>query len=77
MEEKKEKENEENKVLVDKYDKGIYMRVFSYLDNHRASFVIGIIITLLNGLIYPVFSIFLSRIINALFFLSSNNVVTR
>ena len=77
LEEKKEKEKEENKVLVEKYDKGIFIRVFSYLDNHKVSFVIGVIITLLNGLVYPVFSIFLSRIINALFSLSSSNAALR
>lgn len=69
LEEKKEKEKEEGKKLVAKYDKGVFGRIFGYLKNHKISFAIGVILTLLNGLVYPVFSIFLSRIINALFFL--------
>jgi len=65
----KEKKNEENKVLLARYEKGIFRRIFSYLNTHCISFIIGVLITILNGLVYPIFSVFLSRIINALFLL--------
>lgn len=40
------------------------------------SFVIGVILTILNGLVYPVFSIFLSVIITSLFDLQSSKPAT-
>ena len=71
--EEKEKQAEENKKLVSRYEKGIFRRIFSYLNTHCISFIIGVLITIINGLVYPIFSVFLSRIINALFLLESTN----
>jgi ABC-type multidrug transport system fused ATPase/permease subunit len=45
--------------------------VFSYVHDQKCIFAIGVILTLLIGGIYPIFSIFLSDIINALFDLST------
>ena len=47
--------------------------MFSYLKKHRISFVIGILLTLVMSCVYPVFSIFLSTIINGLFELTSSS----
>jgi ABC-type multidrug transport system fused ATPase/permease subunit len=52
---------------VEKYQEGIYKRVFGYLKNQKLAFVIGVILTMALGGVYPVFSVFLSDIINALF----------
>jgi ABC-type multidrug transport system fused ATPase/permease subunit len=49
------------------------VRVFGYLKQQRLSFVIGIILTIAIGGLYPIFSIFLSDIINSLFDLGSKN----
>jgi ABC-type multidrug transport system fused ATPase/permease subunit len=63
--------------LVQKYEQGIYRRVFGYLKNQRLAFVIGVLLTILIGLVYPIFSIFLSNIINALFYFSIPGMVSQ
>jgi len=61
--------------LVKKHEKGIYRRVFSYLRTQMISFIIGILLTIMLGGIYPIFSIFLSDILNALFDFSKPSTV--
>jgi len=53
--------------MIQKYEKGIYRRVFSYLKTYKLSFVVGILLTIALGLVYPIFSLFLGNVINALF----------
>ena len=45
------------------------------MNNQCLAFIIGIILTLANGLVYPVSSIFLARILNAFFDLESKDPV--
>lgn len=47
--------------------------MFRYLKSQRLSFAIGILLTIILGAIYPIFSIFLSDIINALFYFSKDS----
>lgn len=49
-----------------KYRKGLFLRIFSYNRTQKASFVVTVVVSILCGLIYPVFSIFLSRMILSL-----------
>ena len=66
-EKNKKKLLEENKELIAKYNKDIFKRVFGCLQSRRVSFVFGILLTMGLGLVYPIFSLFLGNIINALF----------
>lgn len=63
--------------MLEKYDKRVFGRVFSYLENHKVSFVIGVLITVLLGLIYPTFSYFLGEIINALLNIAKTDPASR
>ena len=47
------------------------------MKKHRLSFGIGVIITLVLGGIYPVFSIYLGTILNSLFDLKSSNLTIK
>lgn len=58
---KEEIEKEEQKLLVEKYEKSIFTRLFKYASEKIGLFIVGIIMALANGVIFPVFSIFLSR----------------
>ncbi len=65
---KKEQEKLRLQELVSKYEeRSIYGRIFSYNKENVGTFIIGILATIVNGSIYPIFSIFLGTIINALF----------
>ncbi len=63
--------------MLAKYKDGIYLRVFSYNKNSKAAFAVGIILSIINGLVYPAFSIFLSKILSTLFKFKSDPVGAR
>ena len=76
-EEKKEEETEEDRKkkqqeeLVEKYEEeGIFGRLFSYASDKKCLFFLGVLIAMGNGLIFPTFSIFISRMFATLLKLS-------
>lgn len=52
--------------MVEKYDKALFSRVFAYSKDKIPLFVVGIIAALANGVIFPIFSIFLSKMLASL-----------
>jgi hypothetical protein len=56
-----------------KYSKTIFKRLFTYTVPDRQKFVLGVISSMFGGVVYPVFSIFMAKLIVALFSLSSND----
>jgi ATP-binding cassette subfamily B (MDR/TAP) protein 1 len=57
---------------VDKYDKAIFRRIFAYSKDKIHIFILGIIFALANGVIFPIFSIFLSKMLASLLKISVN-----
>ena len=60
---RKKKEQEE---LVEKYEGEIFGRLFAYCDHRKCLFFLGVVVAVLNGLIFPIFSIFLAKMIGVL-----------
>jgi hypothetical protein len=58
---------------MDKYNKVIFRRIFSYSKDKRIIFILGIIAALALGVIYPVFSIFLSKIFSSLLIITADH----
>lgn len=63
--------------MLEKYEKSIFGRVFSYSSGKACQFILGIIVAILNGLIFPVFSIFLSKMLTILIQFNLNPVQAR
>jgi hypothetical protein len=53
-------------LLVDKYEKIIFRRIFAYSKNKIYIFILGAIFALTAGVIFPIFSIFFSKMLAAL-----------
>lgn len=49
-----------------KYDDSIFSRLFSYASDSKLLFVVGILVAITNGLIFPAFSVFLSKMLSIL-----------
>ena len=62
-EEQKKKEQEE---LVEKYEDEIWGRLFAYCSHRCCLFIVGIIAAILNGFTFPIFSIFIAKMIGVL-----------
>jgi ATP-binding cassette, subfamily B (MDR/TAP), member 1 len=73
-EEKKKKEEEE---LLKKYEDGIFGRLFSYASDKKCLFLLGFFVSVINGCIFPVFSIFLSKMLAVLVNFNSDSVQAR
>jgi hypothetical protein len=56
--------------LVDKYDKAIFSRIFAYSKDKLPNFIVGIIAALASGVVFPIFSIFLSKMLASLLVIS-------
>lgn len=67
---KEEKEKKHQKELVEKYDKAIFSRIFAYSKDKLPIFMVGVVAALINGVIFPIFSIFLSKMLAALLTIS-------
>ena len=52
--------------MLEKYEESIFGRVFSYGKDKCVFLVVGIIFALANGTIFPIFSLFLARMIEVL-----------
>jgi hypothetical protein len=63
---KEEREKQEEEELLKKYEDSIFVRLFSYAKGEELLFVLGIFVAIVNGLIFPTFSIFLSRMLTVL-----------
>jgi ATP-binding cassette subfamily B (MDR/TAP) protein 1 len=66
---REEKEKLEQEHTLKKYDDKIFSRLFKYNRSDVWLFIMGSIGALLNGAIYPVFSLFLARMIEILTYL--------
>ena len=60
-----------------KYDESIFSRLFSYSSDRKGLFAIGIVACICNGLIFPVFSIFLAKMLAILLNFEDNPVQAR
>jgi len=56
-----------------KYSKGVYRRLFTYTQGNRIKFFFGIINSAIGGVAYPVFTIFMAKLVLAIFSLSSSD----
>ena len=63
---KEEKEQKEQEEVLKKYEDSIFGRLFAYSENKMGLFIFGMICALINGTIFPLFSMFFSRLINSL-----------
>jgi len=52
--------------LLKKYEDSITTRLFSYATGSKLLFFIGILVAIINGLIFPAFSVFLSKMLTIL-----------
>ena len=62
---------------MDIYNDGIYKRLFKYSEGSQLLLVIGLIFSMLCGLIYPAFTIFFAKMLGALFEFSYNKAQGR
>ena len=60
-----------------KYEDSIFSRLFAYVSDQKLLFVIGILCAVANGLIFPFFSIFLSKMLAVLVEFGNNPVAAR
>ena len=70
----KKKEEEE---LLEKYDGAIFGRLFAYASEHKCLFFLGILASIGNGLVFPIFSIFLSKMLASLVYFSTDPAKAR
>lgn len=49
-----------------KYEDSIFTRLFSYASDSKLLFTLGILVAIVNGLIFPAFTIFLSKMLTIL-----------
>jgi hypothetical protein len=63
--------------LVKKYDESIFSRLFSYSSHRKGLFAVGVVACICNGLVFPVFSIFLARMLAILLDFEDNPVQAR
>lgn len=60
--------------LLNKYEESIFSRLFSYTSHRKGLFALGIFVCILNGLLYPIFSIFLAKMVAILLNFTDNPV---
>ena len=65
----------EQEEILKKYEDDIFKRIFSYSSDRCGLFIVGIIFALANGTIFPIFSLFLARMLNVLLdlYINPNN----
>jgi ATP-binding cassette subfamily B (MDR/TAP) protein 1 len=66
---KEEREKKEKEELVKKYEDTVFKRLFQYNKPDVCIMLIGMLAALINGCIFPVFSLFLARMIEVLTYL--------
>ena len=49
-----------------RYEKDVFKRIFSYSDGAIWAFILAIIMAMINGAIFPVFTIYLSKMLAVL-----------
>ena len=49
------------------YNDGIYKRLFKYSEGSQLLLLLGLVFSMLCGLIYPTFTIFFAKMLGALF----------
>lgn len=59
-------------MLLKKYDATTFGRLFSYGSHRKGLFAIGIVACMLNGVVFPIFSIFLGKMLGVLFDFKDN-----
>jgi ATP-binding cassette subfamily B (MDR/TAP) protein 1 len=52
--------------LLKKYEESIFSRLFAYSSHRKGLFAIGICVCICNGVVFPVFSIFLAKMLGIL-----------
>lgn len=60
-----------------KYDDSIFGRLFSYCSHQKLLFAIGILVAMMNGIIFPIFSIFLAKMLAILINFTDNPIQAR
>lgn len=60
-----------------KYDQGTFGRLFAYASDKKILFIIGFIVSIANGLIFPIFSIFISKMLAVLIQFNSDPTQAR
>lgn len=59
-----------------RYSKGVFKKLFNYTEGHRVKFFLGVVSSMIGGAAYPVFTIFMAKLVLAIFSLSSSNTST-
>jgi ABC-type multidrug transport system fused ATPase/permease subunit len=57
-----------------KYSKGIFKKLFTYTKGNRIKFFIGVISSIIGGAVNPIVTIFMARLVLAIFSLSNNDI---
>lgn len=60
-----------------KYDDSIFGRLFAYCSDKKLLFGIGIMVAMMNGVIFPIFSIFLAKMLAILINFEDNPAQAR
>jgi ABC-type multidrug transport system fused ATPase/permease subunit len=56
-----------------RYSKGIFKKLFTYTKGNRIMFFLGVISSIIGGGVNPIVTIFMAKLVLAIFSLSSNN----
>lgn len=56
-------EKQYQEELVKKYEGSIFGRVFSYSSHRKGLFAIGILVSICNGMVFPIFGVFVGKIV--------------
>ena len=64
---KEEKEKKEQEEITKIYQDTIFSRLFKYVTDKIPLFILGILLNMGSGTIFPIFSIFLSNMLTTLF----------
>jgi ATP-binding cassette subfamily B (MDR/TAP) protein 1 len=67
-----EQEKKRKAELVKKYEDSVFSRLFTYSTHRKGLMAIGIAISIINGVIFPVFSIFLAKMLAILINFNDN-----
>lgn len=63
--------------MLQKYEKDVFKRVFSYGKGSMWAFAIAVLMAAINGVIFPIFSIFLSKMLATLIAFFDDKVKAR
>ena len=58
--------------MVQRYEDSIFGRLFDYVTDKKLLFAIGFLVSVGNGMIFPIFSIFISKMLAALILFDDN-----